>query len=540
MPDLTSEPTVSPLARRLRAATEAGRPHRPAPMYGRREFIRRAGLATLGAGIAVATFPHRARASEPRIVIIGAGLAGLQCARDLGHFGIPTTVYEASNRVGGRTLSDANFFLDGQIAEHGGAFISTEHTKVRGLANQLGLDLEVVDGGAFGSGEEFYLIDGDFYPVEEANDDWFVAWKAFKDELHDAPFPQTFDSITPRGAELGSISIPEWFDPSHLLSNPILAQFGPDSQLARLMQTTAISEYGRDAGDQPALNLLHLLAFNPRGSIIPLAGTDELYRVAGGTDQMATIMAAELPGGTVMLEKQLEAIGGTAQGPYTCHFTDNTSAVADHLVLALPFSTLREVDIAPAIWDSFSPQKQAAITDLPMGTNAKLHIQLEQRTWGVPVVIEGDSRTPNGVAYSDPDGFIVAWDETAADPGPRAILLDYTGGAAGTTLGGPGAFGPAVPGDVNAFLTQIEPVFPGTTAQYNGMALKSSWVDNPFSKGSYSSWGLGHNALFAGAEGRREGDIHFAGEHTSLFFQGFMEGAVRSGQAVAKVVRQQV
>ena len=200
---------------------------------------------------------------------------------------------------------------------------------------------------------------------------------------------------------------------------------------------------------------------------------------------------------------------------------------------------LREVDIDPRIWQALRPQKRLAISSMPIGTNAKLQIQASTRPWSGVINANGQQIQANGVAYSDPGGFQVVWDGSVASPSPRGVLVNYTGGTKGTQLAGPGAFGVASDTDVAAFLAAIEPVFPGTAAAYNGRALKSSWVDDPWHRGAYSHWGIGHYTGFSGAEGLQEGAIHFCGEHTSVDYQGFIEGAVRSGERVAREIHQQ-
>ena len=250
-------------------------------------------------------------------------------------------------------------------------------------------------------------------------------------------------------------------------------------------------------------------------------------------------MAAGLASGSVHTGRALTAITGEAGGPYTCHFATGAPAVADHLVLALPFRMLREVDIDARIWGAFRAEKQFAISSMPIGTNAKLQIQASSRPWSGVITVDGQQIHTNGVAYSDPGGFQVVWDGSVASPSPRGVLVDYTGGTKGTQLRGPGAFGVASGQDVAAFLGAIEPVFPGTTSAYNGRALKSSWVDDPWHKGAYSHWGIGHYTGFSGAEGLQEGAIHFCGEHTSVDYQGFIEGAVRSGERAAHEIHQQ-
>ena len=98
------------------------------------------------------------------------------------------------------------------------------------------------------------------------------------------------------------------------------------------------------------------------------------------------------------------------------------------------------------------------------------------------------------------------------------------------------AHGPAAPALVHRFLRQLEPVIPGGAAHWNGRAWLDHWTAHPWTHGSYSYWGPGHYTRFAGYEGVPEGTIHFAGEHTSLNFQGYMEGAVRSGRRAAREI----
>jgi monoamine oxidase len=86
------------------------------------------------------------------------------------------------------------------------------------------------------------------------------------------------------------------------------------------------------------------------------------------------------------------------------------------------------------------------------------------------------------------------------------------------------------------FLNQIEPVLPGLGTVWNGLATIDFWADNPLTQGSYSYWQVGQYTRFAGIEGAQEGNAHFCGEHTSIEAQGYLEGAVESGERAAKEV----
>ena len=83
------------------------------------------------------------------------------------------------------------------------------------------------------------------------------------------------------------------------------------------------------------------------------------------------------------------------------------------------------------------------------------------------------------------------------------------------------------------FLGQIEPVLPGITKQWNGSATVDWWQGNQWSKGSYSYWKVGQYTKFSGIEGVQEGACHFCGEHTSVDFQGYLNGAVDTGERAA-------
>jgi monoamine oxidase len=166
----------------------------------------------------------------------------------------------------------------------------------------------------------------------------------------------------------------------------------------------------------------------------------------------------------------------------------------------------------------FSAQKRTAIAEQGMGTNSKLHVQFRDRHWA--------GLGSNGETFSD-RGYQNTWEVSRAQPGRSGILVDYTGGAIGAS------FGSGTPTSrAQQFLVQVEPVLPGLSAKWNGRATVDFWLGYPWTKGSYSYWKVGQYTKFAGIEGRREGNCHFCGEHTSIDFQGYLNGAVETGERV--------
>ena len=91
-------------------------------------------------------------------------------------------------------------------------------------------------------------------------------------------------------------------------------------------------------------------------------------------------------------------------------------------------------------------------------------------------------------------------------------------------------------GQAGIFLNQLNAMWQGCSAQYNGIAKLIHWPTNPYSKGSYSCWRVGQVTTIKGAEYLPVDDLYFAGEHTSSNNQGYMEGGAETGMKVAKAI----
>ena len=485
-----------------------------------------AGAGALAAAVAPETAwaalskPFPAATFDGRVVIVGAGLAGLRCAQRLwAKHGIRAVVYEGSRRLGGRCWSNRDFFSDGFVSEHGGQFLSVGHSNVLGLARELGLALEIVDGSNLRNpGKDVYWMDGAHYTYNQANKDWYEAWPAFKRALRAAGYPTKWNRFTAAGRRLDLMTVPEWIDAE--------VPDGTGSRLGRLLLSDALSEFGGDPADQSALNIVFTLAFNSRQSLNPLAGDVERYHVVGGNDKMISGLVAQLPEGSINTGFELMAVRRTGSS-YLLSFDSDETTVdvrADIVVLALPFSTLRECDVSRA---GLSTRKLTAIRELGMGSNAKLHLEFRHRVWR--------EQGYTGTTYSAPGGFETVWDESLGDRLSRGVLVKFPGGRVGASYTG-AAFGPAPSADVARFLGQIEPVFPGARDAFDGLAYRDVWHLDKWHRGAYSYWRPGQYTTIAGYEGVAEGGIHFAGEHTAYNFQGFMNGAVASGERAADEV----
>jgi monoamine oxidase len=357
--------------------------------------------------------------------------------------------------------------------------------------------------------------------VAEATSDFADATNGFQSvkaklqkDLSAASYPTLYNSYTQRGWELDHMSIVDWIEES--------VPGGIDSKLGQLLDVAYNIEYGAESSAQSALNLVYLLGYATGGTLALFGKSDERYHVVGGNDQVAAGLEAALLDSQLKTGSVLTAIALTSGGRLRVTFKEGSSTrtvVADKVVLALPFSLLRSVDYSGA---NFSAVKQTAIKNLQMGTNSKLHLQFDKRLW--------ESLGSNGSTYSD-TGYQSTWEVTRGQSGTAGILVDYTGGTIGASFGKG-----ALQKRATTFLDQLSPVLPGIKAQWNGLATLDYWQGYPWTLGSYSYWKVGQYTSFAGAERQQEGNVHFAGEHTSVDFQGYLNGAVESGERAAAEV----
>jgi monoamine oxidase len=451
--------------------------------------------------------------SGPRIAIVGAGLAGLTCAYRLHRRGLASSIFEANpDRIGGRCWT-AREFAGSQTAEHGGEFIDSRHKRMRALAAHFGLELT-----------DLYAVSNPGSPrlwlngARRHRSDFERAGRLFRQRIKAAARrvgPYGYANATPAARAFDELSVADWLD-RHLPG-------GSPSLLGQLVWAEMASEFGLDADRLSALNLFYMYAeANP--------GADERYHVRGGNDQVAHGLAMALPEGTIRPGLVLEALYARDDGSYGMRFTGiGNDVIADHVVLAIPFTTLRRVDLARA---RLSRKKRACIDELGMGTNAKVLMQFERRPQAY-----GDW---NGYLISD-DPVLYTWESSLGAPGQGSIITTYFGGRSGAGgLPAREAHAPTSKREIERNLSSLgedgAAGLEGLRGGFNGRAWTDHWVADPWTRGSYAAYLRGQYTRYYGYVGKAEDAIHFAGEHTATTYQGFLEGAVESGERAANEI----
>jgi monoamine oxidase len=502
----------------------------------RRRLLQGAGIAAaaatlpLGAATPAAARPQSAKAA-PKVVIIGAGIAGLGCAYRLWHgFGIRSEVYEYADRAGGRIRTLRGHFDDAQLIEEHAEFVNPEHTATLALAKHFGLTLDNTDHYLEPKQDQISLqFNGKLWSQSALNHDWHrFGWKLFHDAaVNKAPWPTLYTHSSKWGRRWDRMSVSEWID-AHVPG-------GIGGDFGQVCISAILDEYGGPPEEQSALNLIYLLggddstkSGNQPRSAPELDGADEKWHIHGGTDQLTTGIIDRLPVGTVRVGERLVAVRARGHGGHTVtlhHGHGTREVTADHVVLALPFTTLREVDLRHV---DIPARHRLAIDTEPLGSNAKMFLQFSHRVW------DQTDKTGNVLCAGVVQG---AWDATGYQPGTAGILAALPGGTVGTDWGQrynlPHYRGTAPAPMVHDYLEQFNAIYPGLKGAYNGKSFYVWSSGDPHIRGAYSYLKVGQYTGFNGIQGRREGNLHFAGEHTSVNFQGYIEGGLRSGQRCA-------
>jgi monoamine oxidase len=494
----------------------------------RRELL--AGTAVTAAGLALGCRPGGRSPGFPlggpgggasggaagggTVAVVGAGLAGLVCAHRLVQAGVAVRVYEAQRRTGGRMWSLRGRFPDGQVCELGGELIDTTHQSLRALCAELGLELDDFDRDDPRLADQVWFFDGRRIGAEEVVEAFRPLAARMDLALAAVPGGAVGHRLPADPAQRAAAeaidrqSIAEWLD-----------EAGAEGWFRTLLEVAYVTEYGLETDRQSAWNLLMLIDTAPDPFRI-FGDSDERFHVRGGNDLVPAALAEAL-GERIETGLRLEALGTAADGRYRLSLAPAAGdggarqVTAERVVLALPFSLLREVRLdlpLPAV-------KRRAIERLGYGTNAKLMVRFDERPWRAP----GGS---NGSVLTDLP-FQLTWESTRLQPGRGGILVAYGGGRHGVEMGEGTAAEQA-----ERFAAHLDRVFPGAAALRTGQ-VRFHWPSFRWTRGSYACYLPGQWTGISGAEAERVGNLHFAGEHTSVDFQGFMEGACESGERAA-------
>lgn len=424
------------------------------------------------------------------VFIAGAGLAGLAAARALEDRGVRVTVIDARDRVGGRVWTIRDGFAGGQHAEGGADIIESDQTAVIALAKSLRLPLVPILKDGFG-----------FYGVNANGRSEVRAGMRQLAELF-VPFQ---DAVREYRLTEG-----RW-------DGPIAAAYGRESVRDFLVRVGAPAETirrmralrGLFLADPEDLSVLAMLDFLATG----FGGEGGSFRVKGGNDRLATKLADSLEADVrlrTVVRQVSERHGGltlTVEDPAGMH-----SIEADAAILAMPATAVCDVVFDPPLPDA---QRQAIAT-LRYGGATRVLMQFASRWW----VKKG---RPRAFGSDQPTGAV--WDGNEQQRGRAGILSLLAGGRASLELvdiinreGAQGAVNRLKP------LGKPSPLLASHLVR---------WNDDPWVRGGYAFFDPEFPPIGRDLLARPRGRVFFAGEHTAIRWQGYMNGALESGARAA-------
>jgi len=431
------------------------------------------------------------------VLVAGAGLAGLSAARDLLALGATVTVVDSRDRVGGRVWTIRDGFVEKQHAETGGDMIDEEHHALRDLAAELSLPLTRILRGGFG-----------YVRTDAAGKPRIVArsamrgWDRLAHALGDLTTPykraeQRWDS--PIAASIARRSVAAWLD---------------EATVDEELRATATGLRGFFLADPDELSLIALVdQFAPSEDVEDVA-PGAMYRIDGGNDRLAAALAAPL-GNRLRLKTEVVAIShrGKAVRVSVKHAQTQSQLTCDYVIVTMPASVVRRIPFTP----SLPSQQHDAFARLKYGRATKTLLQFSKRFWRAP----GRPR-----AFGSPLAVGALIDANEEQRGRAGILtLLAGGGASDATQAIVAKDGPA--GLVNAL---------DWLGSKNADLLASRqivWEHDPWARGGYAFFDPTFDPALRAWLARPFGRVFFAGEHTSVKWQGYMNGAIESGRRAA-------
>lgn len=426
---------------------------------------------------------------KTRVVVIGAGLAGLVAARYLERAGAAVTVVEARERIGGRVLTLRDGFADGQYGELGAELIEAGQEDVLALAKALKLNAVRI----LRKGWAFHRTSSKRRSLGSAVNTFEEAAKRLSPEIE--AFKKAgsrWDSAVAR--RLASEPVAAW-----------LRRVRADAEFAASIRGLR-NFYLAEPDD---LSLLVLVEQFAEGDT---PGASAMYRLQEGNDALPAALARHLEG-TIHLGTAVTRVARRGRAlKMTVDDGAQRELTADFVVCTAPATTVRRIVFEPAL-----PGDQAtAFRTLRYGPATKVLLQFESRFW------KGLMRRS---AYAT-DGMMGAvWDGNEHQSSAPGILTMLAGGDASRAI--QDAIARSGPKSLARKLRWL-----GQPASLIAAGW-ASWEQDPWSRGGYAVFGTQFDPSLRAWLARPAGRVIFAGEHTSLKWQGFMNGAVESGRRAA-------
>ena len=431
-----------------------------------------------------------------RVVVVGAGLAGLRATEVLQAAGCDVMLIEGGHRPGGRVRSIRSPFIAGQVAESGAEWIDSIHVRLVEKLERFGIE-------RLGAGEQWTTIrrwihrNGELLGPDQVR----AAEPGVYDELDE------FDRIVEAAAAgITDASRPWLHADAAALDAQSLADVADRAQLGELARLFKSRDSQGEFAEEPGrVSLLFVAQQRAYHALHSPGVTVKSHRVAGGFSAVAEGMAVPLADVLTFGE---HLVGIEQDGDGVIVSTDRRTLRADHLVVACSLVPLRKV----AFHNAPPTALRAAIDELGYGTVTKTAVQWPQRAW------------PAGYATTAGRAQRV-YEPTIDQLGKPGVLMAYCGGDGGRE------WAKLSEADRIALAaSEMSAMYHLDDSPLGGFSR--AWSNEQRYGGSYAVYQPGQVTAHWNVLREPWGRVHLAGEHVADC-TGYMEGALESGENVA-------
>ncbi len=494
-----------------------------------RRFTRRRAIGGAAAGAAATTLPGILADSADAatgercvdVAVVGAGLAGLTAALRLAQAGKKVAVLEARDRVGGRTLN--HDLGSGKVAELGGMFTGPTQEHIQALAKEMGVGQYPT----YNTGNNVFIGAGGRREVSPNNIPQFGT--APVDPIVD---PDIIAAVLQLDQMASTIDVnsPQSNPNAAAWDNQTLYQWAqqntaptPNNEFLAVISAATEPIFGCEPWE---LSLLYTLFYIASSGDEQNTGTFERnfdtsdgaqqQRFIGGAQSISLNIAKQL-GNRIVLNAPVRRI---AQSPDHVSVTsDALTVIAQRVIVAIPPALCARIDYEPAL----PPLRDQLCQHMPQGSLMKFEAVYSRPFW------RDGGYTGQVVSESGP--IKVTFDTSPPDGSP-GVMMGFIGGHECR-------YWMQQPADAlrSAALQQYQQFFASDEALSPTDVVTFNWSAETWNRGCpVAVLAPGTMTDFYSALREPVGRIHWAGTETSNYWNGYMDGAVRSGErAVSEV-----
>lgn len=452
-------------------------------MSSRRQFIKTSVLAGAGVLVGTSAFSNIVIARKPKVIIIGAGFAGLAAANYLHKKKIDFVILEARNRISGRVFSHTMDNSNGLVVELGAEWVGASHERVQNLCNDFGLTL---DDNRF---ESDLIYTGKHFKTGE----WAYS-EGWQQKF--ASIIKNYEKLTL--ADKQRLDKMDWW--RFLVNNGCT---GRDLELRELLDSTDFGE-----------SIRHVSAFAALAEYAESSEKNEMdFKIRGGNSLLAYKIAEKIGADKILLEHAVSKVVQTKTG-VTVYCENGKQFTGDKIICTAPTFAVKKINWQPGL-----PSDQLhALHALQYARINKNPLLFNERFWQRDNFDMITDQTPHYFYHA-----------TKNQDNKKGVLLSYTiGDKAAVVANQSDAWrAQTVQQTLHPFFGDVQQLLQGQTNYY--------WGQDKHTQGAYALYGVGQWFTLMPVLKRSHIHTHFAGEHLADW-QGFMEGAINTGEEAAEKI----